>query len=373
MLISLTAFAGALLNMWGRFAVPAFTPVLLNISMIFAAFYLAPYFNIPVYGLAAGVLIAGIVQLLFQLPFLKHQGLLVWPRINFNNPGVRHVFKLMVPAVMGVSVTQIGILIDTIFASFLKTGSITWLYYSDRLIYLPLGIFGVATATVILPHLSREHIKQSHETFTRALAWGIQNVLLIAMPSAIGLFILALPIYASLFSYKEFTNYDAIMASHSLSAFAFGLPAFMCLKVLASAFYAQKQIKTPVKIAMFAVVCNIILNFIFIVPLGYVGLALATTLSSSINALLLWILLHRQRLIIFSREWLAFFLRIAFASLLMVALLLYLTAPTSAWFEWHAAERILHLLLLVFSGLIIYLAGLFASGMPFEPGKSGGR
>ncbi len=363
MLISITALQGAILNTWGRFGVPAFTPVLLNLSMIFAGLYLAPLFHVPVYGLSYGVLLAGILQLIFQWPFLKKLHLLVWPKINFKNPGVRRVFKLMVPAVMGVSVTQIGILIDTFFASFLQTGSITWLYYSDRLIYLPLGIFGVAIATVILPHLSRQHIIQSHENFINALAWGLRNVLLIAFPSAIGLVILALPILAALFSYGEFTPHDAVMASKSIAAFAIGLPGFMCIKVLASAFYAQKRISRPVKVAIFAVICNVILNFIFIKPFGYVGLALATTISSSINAMLLAILLVRERLIIFSRDWVIYFMRLLFASVLMIALLLYFNVSTHIWFEWPAWQRILHLCWLVIGGMSIYIIGLFVSGM----------
>lgn len=366
MLISITALQGAVLNTWGRFGVAAFTPVLLNLSMIFAGLYLAPLFHMPVYGLACGVLLAGILQMTFQWPFLKKLHLLVWPKINFKNPGVKRVFKLMVPAVMGVSVTQIGILIDTFFASFLQTGSITWLYYSDRLIYLPLGIFGVAIATVIMPHLSRQHIIQSHETFINALAWGLRNVLLIAFPSAIGLVILALPILAALFSYGEFTAHDAVMASKSIAAFAIGLPGFMCIKVLASAFYAQKRISLPVKIAVVAVICNVILNFIFIKPLGYVGLALATTISSSINAILLAMMLVRERIIVFSRDWVIYFMRLLFASVLLMVALHYFNASASTWFEWSAWQRILHLCGLVMGGMLVYVLGLFISGLRIQ-------
>ncbi len=220
MLVSLTAMAGAILNTYGYFGVPAFTPVLLNICMILAALYLCPLLNQPVVGLAWGVLIAGIAQLLFQLPFLYQRNLLVKPKLVWNDPGVKRVLKLMIPALFGVSIAQINLMVDSIFASFLKVGSVTWLYYTDRLTDFPLGVFGVAIATVILPHLSRRHAEQSNEKFSRALDWGLRLLLLIGIPSALGLSLFAMPLIAGCFAYGKFSAYDLIQTQKVLLPWA---------------------------------------------------------------------------------------------------------------------------------------------------------
>jgi putative peptidoglycan lipid II flippase len=234
--ISLTALAGSILNSYGRFAVPAFTPVLLNLSLIACALLLAPTMSEPVTALAIGVFIAGLVQLGFQLPFLHRLGLLPRPRLRHRNPGVKRLLTLMVPTLLGSSVAQVNLLFDTLIASFLTAGSVSWLYYSDRLVEFPLGMFGMALGTVILPRLSRQQARLQREDFNHTLDWGMRLVILVGLPSALGLGLLAEPILSTLFQYGEFTARDATMAGHSLLAYAVGLPAFLLIRILAPGF-----------------------------------------------------------------------------------------------------------------------------------------
>jgi putative peptidoglycan lipid II flippase len=213
LLISMTAMSGGMLNTWKRFAVPAFTPVLLNLSMIGCAVYLSPRLDLPITALAWGVLIAGVAQLLFQLPFLYREGLLPRPKWGWRHEGVQKIIRLMIPALFGSSVAQINLLFDTFIASFLVTGSVSWLYYSDRLLEFPLGVFGIALATVVLPNLSEAHYKKGATHFNDTLRWAIQLSLLIAVPATFGLFLLAQPILATLFQYGAFSANDSIMAA----------------------------------------------------------------------------------------------------------------------------------------------------------------
>jgi putative peptidoglycan lipid II flippase len=272
---------------------PAFTPVLLNLSLISAALLAAPLFGEPVYALAWGVLMAGVVQLLFQLPFLYRLELLPAPRWSLSHPGVRQVLTLMVPALFGVSVSQVNLLLDTVLASFLPTGSVSWLYYSDRLTELPLGVFGIAIATVILPALSAHSAAQRPEAFSVTLDWALRMVLLVAVPAALALIILAEPILVCLFHYGALEARDIYMAGLSLRAYALGLVPFMLIKVLAPGFYARQDMVTPVRIGVIAMLSNMLLNIAFLVPLmllfgvGHLGLALATSVSAALNALLL--------------------------------------------------------------------------------------
>ncbi len=363
MLISLTAFYGSVLNSYGLFGVPSFTPVLLNLIMIVAAVWMAPHFHEPVVALAVGVLIAGIVQFLFQLPFLKFRGLFIWPTLNWHDEGVKRVIRLLIPALFGVSVAQISLLIDTLFASFLPPGSITWLYYSDRLTYFPLGIFGVALATVVLPHLSRNYADHSSNEFSVVLDWALRCVLVIAIPAGIGLFMLAKPLFTALFQYGRFTPHDVFMASRSLRAYAFGLPAFMLVKVLASGFYSRQDIKTPVRIAIIALIVNMALNFALIWPLAHVGLALATSLSSTLNAgLLAWNLIKRKSFQL-QKGWGVYLLRLLFAGGATFALLAWLTPSLFFWIQWGWHRRVLYLVFLIVASMIVYFGALGVSGL----------
>ncbi len=361
--ISLTALSGAILNTYGRFAVPAFTPVLLNFSIIGAAIYLAPHFANPIEACAWGVLIAGVVQLAVQLPFLMRLKLFPKPVLNWSDPGVRRLLKLMVPALFGVSVAQVNLLIDTLFASFLQIGSVSWLFYSDRLMNFPLGVFGVAIATVILPHLSRQHAAKSPKQYAKSLDWSMRMILLIAIPSTIGLYCLASPLLATLFHYGRFNALDVNMASKSLRMFALGIPMFMLIKVLASGFYAQQNIKTPVKIAAIAMLLNIVFNLLLIKPMAHAGLALATTLSATFNAGALFILLKRRRIFQAQRGWLRYGLQIIFSCTLLFAWLYLTTAPVNTWLHWSWHQRAGHLALSVLGAMLCYAVSLFVVGI----------
>jgi len=363
LLISLTAVAGAVLNTYGRFAIPAFTPVLLNVCLILAALYLVPYFSEPIVALAWGVFIAGVMQLAFQIPFLKRLGFLRLPRIDWHDSGVRRVLTLMVPALFGVSVAQVNLLVDTIFASFLAVGSVSWLYYSDRLMNFPLGVFGVAIATVILPHLSRKHAEASAEHFAVGLDWAVRMVLLIALPSALGLLWLAGPLLATLFGYGEFSVYDVQQARLSLMAFSIGVPAFMLVKVLASAFYAKQNIKTPVKIAVVAMVSNTILLLILIKPLAHMGLALATSIAGFINVGALFYFLVKRGIFVPQPGWLRFAGQLFLANGLLLAWLWFYSPDLSQWLVWGWAGRLLTLALIVVVSMVMYALALFISGM----------
>src|SRR5690554_1043703 len=271
--VSLTALASSILNSFGKFAVPAFTPVFLNLSMIACALWLAPYLDEPVKALAWGVFIGGVVQLLFQLPFLIKIGSLPKPRWGWKDEGVQKILKLMIPAMFGVSVSQINLLLDTLLASFLITGSISWLYYSDRLVEFPLGVFGIALSTVILPSLSKKHAKQSDDSFSNTIDWALRWVFIIGTPASIGLIALSQPLLTTLFQYGEFGADDAYQASLSLMAYGLRLLPFILIKVLAPGYYARQDTKTPVKIGIIAMISNMILNVILMIYLAHVGLA----------------------------------------------------------------------------------------------------
>ncbi len=363
LMISLTAFAGGILNSYDRFAVPAFTPVLLNLSLICSAIFLTPMMTEPVIALAWGVFIAGALQLFFQTPFLMRLGLLPRPRVDYRDPGVRQILRLMTPALFGVSVSQINLLLDTVLASFLKTGSVSWLYYSDRLAELPLGVFGIAIATVILPNLSRKHASRSGEAFSRTLDWAIRAVLLIGVPAALALIVLAEPLLSTLFHYGAVTDFDVVMSARSLRAFAVGLVAFMLIKVLAPGYFARKDTRTPVKIGIIAMVANMGFNLLLVFPLAHAGLALATSLSAWLNAGLLLVGLLRREAYRFQEGWLRFALQLAFANLVMVAIIFSLNGPVNLWLSADALYRAGHLALLVGAGLAGYALALMLAGV----------
>jgi putative peptidoglycan lipid II flippase len=337
--ISLTALAGSILNSFSRFAVPAFTPVLLNLSLIGSAIYLSPYFENPVTALAWGVFIGGVVQLLFQLPFLFKINNLPKPRWGWNHPGVRKILKLMVPAMFGVSVAQINLLLDTLLASFLVTGSISWLYYSDRLVEFPLGVFGIALSSVILPSLSQKHAEKSTQAFSHTIDWALRWVFLIGTPAAIGLIFLAEPLLLTLFQYGAFSQADAHMASLSLMAYGAGLLPFIFIKVLAPGYFARQDTKTPVKIGVIAMVSNMLLNIILMQFFAHAGLAMATALSAVLNACLLYIGLRNNGVYQPNIGWLGFFARLIIANGLLLLVLMAVTPAISDWQNAAALQR----------------------------------
>jgi len=318
--ITLTALGQSVLNTYGRFAAPAVTPVILNLCLIGAAFWLTPRFDVPMTGLAWGVLLAGLLQWLWLWPSLISVG--VWQPLRRGwHPGVRRIGVLMIPALFGVSVSQINLLLDTVLASLLQDGSVGWLYYSDRLSELPLGVIGIAIATVLLPKLSHSAARADDQAFHKTLGWAIRVVLLVGLPAMAALLVLAGPLLTTLFQYQAFTVFDVQQSSGSLMAYALGLPAFMLIKILAPAFFSRQNTRTPVKIGIWAMALNMVFNLILIVPLAHVGLALATSLSAWINAGLLAFTLHRQGDLPGIELWRSSALRALLASLAMAAVL----------------------------------------------------
>ncbi len=366
LLICMTAFYASILNAYGAFGASAFTPALLNVTLVAAALWLTPHFQEPVTGLAWGVFIAGIIQFLFLKPFLFVKKMLLMPRLCWRDEGVRRVVKLLIPALFGVSVAQISLLLDTLFASFLPVRSITWLYYSDRLTYFPLGIFGVALATVILPHLSKKHADASLKEFSMTMDWALRCVLIIALPAAVGLYMLATPLFSALFQYGKFHAQDVIMASLSLKAYAVGLPAFMLVKVLASGFYSRQDIKTPVRIAVLALIINMALNFMLIGSLKHVGLALATSLSSSINAGLLGWYLIKKGGYSPQRSWLLYLLRLLIASSAIYGVISVFSPSENQWLMESWQWRVWHLTGLLFASIVIYFLCLRIMGLKIK-------
>ena len=363
LLISLTAFTSGVLNTYGRFAVPGFTPVLLNVCMIASAVFLTPYFDQPIMALAWGVFIAGFAQLAFQLPYVAKLGLLPRPRIKAGDEGVRRIMLLMVPALFGVSVSQINLLLDTVLASFLVTGSVSWLYYADRLSELPLGAFGIAIGTVILPSLSRQHAGADPKAFSSTMDWALRMVMLVGIPAALALGILAEPLIASLFHYGVMSEEAVVQSARALQAYSLGVLAFMLIKVLAPGFFARQDLKTPVRVAIICMVANMALNLILIWPLQHVGLALATSLSSMLNAFLLFWGLYKIGVYRPGPGWVVFALRLAGACAAMVAVAWWLNVPTVDWFAWGWQQRALRLAILVGGGLAAFAGGLLVLGL----------
>jgi putative peptidoglycan lipid II flippase len=363
--ISMTAFAGSILNSLNKFAVPAFAPVLLNVCLISAAIWISPMLEQPVYGLAWAIFVAGVLQLLLHLPFLWRAGYLVKPVWSWHDSGVRKILKLMTPALFGVSVQQINLLLDTIIASFLVTGSVTWLYYSDRMLEFPLGIFGIAIATVIMPSLSRQYAAGDQQKRDRLLNWGLHLVMLIGLPAAVGLFVLAEPVMLTIFQHGEFTIDAAFRSGQSLQAYVVGLLSFMFVKVLATGFFSMQDTKTPVKIGVVALVTNMAFNLILFKPYGHVGLAMATTISASTNALLLWLFLVRKGVVTLSKQWLWWLARATFAAAAMVATISWAEPSIDVWRQWDNLARAYQLTQLIFIVAAVYLLLLVMLG--FRP------
>lgn len=369
--ISLVALAGSILNTYQRFSMAAFSPVLLNVVMIVFAAFVAPHYHRPGMALAAGVFAAGIVQLAFMLPNLRQIGMLPRPKWGLAHAGVRRIMRLMAPAIFGSSVAQISILLDTLIASFLVTGSISWLYYSDRLMEFPLGIFGIALATVILPNLSRQHASASQAQFAATLDWSIRFVILISAPASVGLVLLAGPVLATIFYGGEFTAEDVRMASVSLTAYAGGLVALTLVKVLAPGYFARQDTSTPVRVGLIALAFNISFNLLVVTPWAWAGmpaphagLALSTSLSGFLNAALLWRGLREDGVLApAGGDLLKFLLRVAVACGVMAVLLTQVTPPLDRWLEAGLPERTVWLSAVIGIGVVAYFATLYAVGL----------
>ena len=360
--MSLVAFAGGILNTFSRFMVPAFTPVLLNVAMILAAAVAAPYFDPPVLALGWGAFIGGVLQLGLQIPALKRLGYL--PRWDWapKDEGVRRILYLMGPAAFGVSIAQISLLINTIFASFLATGSVSWLYYADRLMEFPTGMLGVALGTILLPSLAKHYADNDPSEYSRLLDWGLRMTLMLAAPAAIGLGILAVPLIATLFLYGEFTPHDLEMTRWALVAYSIGLVGLILVKVLAPGFYARQNIKTPVKIALVTLLATQAMNLIFIGPLQHAGLALSIGLGACLNAGILFYKLRKLGIFQPQPGWLIYSLKLL-AALTVMGLLIWIYAgDLDQWVKYDFLHRILHLAALVAGGALAYFTTLWLLG-----------
>jgi len=361
--ISLTSLAGSILNTYGRFAIPAFTPTLLNLSFIVFALWLAPLFDPPVMALAWAVLAGGVLQLGFQLPYLRRLGMLPRPRWQLHHPGVWRIARQMVPAIFGVSIGQISLLINTIFASYLTTGSVSWLYYADRLMEFPTGVLGVALGTILLPSLAKSFAEKTTAEYSRLLDWGLRLTLLLALPSALALAILAVPLIATLFQHGAFDRHDVMMTGQALVAYSLGLVGLIVVKVLAPGFYARQDIRTPVKIGVVTLAATQLMNVMFIYPLAHAGLALAIGLGACINAGLLYFKLRRAGVFEPQAGWRKFFLQLGAALLAMGLVLWIATGRAASWLEGSVWLRAGRLTGIVLAGAAVYFVALWLCGI----------
>ncbi|HEX6929723.1 MAG TPA: murein biosynthesis integral membrane protein MurJ, partial [Gammaproteobacteria bacterium] len=367
--IALTAFAGGILNTYGRVSAPALAPVLLNVALIVAAVHGSRWFQEPVRALAWGVFFAGIAQLVVQFPSLMKLGLMPRPRWDWTFPGVRRVFRLMLPALFGSSVAQINLLLDTLIASFLAAGSVSWLYYADRLMEFPLGVFTIALATVILPQLSRDHAANNPEGFSANLDFALRLAMLIVLPAAAGLFVLAGPIVATLFFHGVFRVEDVVMSRVALMAYSLGLIGFSLVKILAPGFYARQDTRTPVRVGFIAMGVNAVLNLVFVglmvwqeYAAPHAGLALATGIAALVNAGLLLKGLRERAAFSARPGWVVFLLRVALATAIMGATICWLSGPLDQWLAADSMARVSKLLVVILAGIVAYTAVLLFSG-----------
>ena len=365
--ISLVSMAGGVLNTYNKFGIPAFTPVWLNLSMIAGALFFADYFDEPIKVLAWAVFVGGFLQLMFQIPYLKQIGLL--PKFEFkrDDEGVWRILKLMGPAILGVSVAQVSLIINTIFASFLATGSVSWLYYADRLMEFPTGVLGVALGTILLPSLSKAYAGSEHSEYSQLLDWGLRLTFILAAPAAVALAVLAAPLVTALFHYGKFNAHDVLMTQQALIAYSIGLLGLILVKILAPGFYARQNIKTPVKIALFTLVVTQLMNLIFVfgLHLQHAGLALAIGLGACINASLLYYHLRKSNVYQPIAGWGLFLVKLSLALVVMGAVLYFAMGDVSAWLQFGLLKRLAYMSSLVILGGLIYFATLYLLG--FRP------
>ncbi len=369
--ISLASLAAGVLNSYKRFSVPALMSTLMNLVMIVFAAWLAPRFERPGVVLAIGVFVAGVVQLGFQLPSLIRMGLLRRPRWRWDHAGVKKISQLMLPAIFGSSVSQVALLLDTLIASFLVTGSISWLYYADRLMEFPLGVFSVALATVMLPGLAAHHAEESIERFSATLDWALRLTVVVVAPATVALMVLAGPLTVTIFHYGEFNAEDVRMSSLALVAFATGLMGFSLVKVLAPGFYARQDTRTPMKIGVRALAINMLLNLLIVLPLAFYGnqpglhalLALNIGISAWYNATMLYRGLRNAQVLHHAPGWRRMLVQVLAGNVLMGIFLWTVAGDTERWMAMRTLERMEWTLLLVAGGAAIYFATLFVLGM----------
>ena len=360
--VSLVSFSAGLLNTYGSYKAPAFTPVLLNLCFIGFALAVAPRLDQPVLALAWAVFFGGLAQLAFQVPFLKRIGM--WPKVQWapHDEGVMRILKLMAPAALGVSVAQVSLLINTQIASWLGDGAVSWLYFADRLMEFPSALLGVAIGTVLLPSLVRHHASEDTEAYSRLLDWGLRVALALAAPAAVALALLAVPLVATLFWHGEFLRNDVMMTRNALVAYAVGLAGIILVKVLAPGFYARQNIRTPVKVAIVTLVVTQLLNALFVPYIRHAGLALSISVGACFNAAWLWFLMRKAGIYRPEPGWGAFLVKLAVALYLMGGALWYSMGSESSWFEISATVRAVKLALVIAAGAVTYFASLWVMG-----------
>jgi len=373
--MSLVALSGGILNSWSRFALPAFTPVLLNLAFIGMALFAAPYFDPPVLVLGWAVFLGGLLQLAIQIPALKKIAMLPRPSLNWRaawaDPGVRRIARLMGPAMIGVSVSQISLLINTIFASFLKSGSVSWLYYADRLMEFPSGLLGAALGTILLPSLSRYHASNNPVEYSRLLDWGLRLTLLLAAPAALALAILAVPLISELFYHGAFAADDVFRTREALVAYTVGLTGMILVKVLAPGFYARQNIRTPVRIALISLAATQAMNLAFVagLDLGHAGLALSIGLAACLNAVMLYRGLRHLEIYQPQAGWLIFSSKLLLALIAMGAALWFGMGLEKSWLQRSFVDRTIHLAWLVPLGVTAYFGTLWILGFRLKDFK----
>jgi putative peptidoglycan lipid II flippase len=368
--ISMTSLMSGVLNSYGKFFVPAFTQVVMNLVMIVAAMFFAMRSQNPGLVMAIAVFISGVLQIVFQLPAVARLGLLSWPRWRPRMEGVRRVAKLMVPGIVGSSMAQISLLLDTQIATFLISGSVTWLYFADRLMEFPLGVFSIALATVILPGLSAQHAAKSGEQFSATLNWALRMVILLASPAAVGMLCFAGPITAMTLGYKNFDADDVARTSYALMAYSWGLLGFSMVKVLVPGYFARQDTRRPVRYALIALAVSTTLNVLIVIPAAKAGfsqphilVATATCIGAAINTTLLWRGLFREGVLLAAPGWLAFMARVVVANAAMGAMLWWLWGDTARWMQMSAWERIWRCGGMIVMAACVYFAVLFVLGM----------
>lgn len=362
--ISLVSVAAGILNTYNKFWVPAFAPVLLNICLIGSALWLTPYFEQPILAMAWTWFFAGIVQLVFQVPFLKKIGMLPGFRFSLKDEGMWRVIKQMGPAVFGVSIAQISLIINTIIASFLVTGSVSWLYYADRLMEFPTGLLGVALGTILLPSLSRLHANKETVEYSQMLDWGLRLTFMLALPAALALGLIAVPLLATLFQHGEFTAHDVLMSRTALVGYSVGLIGLILVKILAPGFYARQDIRTPVKIGIVTLFATQMMNLLFVfgMQLHHAGLALSIGLGACFNSAILFYFLRKRGIYHPEPGWGRFFVKLCIALLALGLALWFGMGEEQHWLTVHGWARIIHLAWLVLLGVAVYFAVLFALG-----------
>ncbi len=360
--VSLVSLAGGVLNVYRRFAIPAFTPVLLNVSVIGAAIFLSRYFDPPIVALAWGVFIGGVAQLLFQIAPLARIGMLPRPSFDWRDEGVRRVLRAMGPALIGVSAAQISALLNTQWAAWLGDGRISWITYADRLMEFPSALLGVALGTVLLPSLAKHHSDDNQAEYSSLLDWGLRLAFLLALPAAVALWLLALPLVSTLYQYGKFSVNDVIQTRAALLGYSVGLLGLILVKILAPGFYARQNLKTPVKIAFVTVFVAQALALILMWPLGHAGLTLATSIGACINAFLLFWFLRRKGYFVASAGWFMFVCKLLVALGALATILYWLAGPAAFWLEATLWARVGRLSGVIAAAAVVYFGVLYLMG-----------